>query len=121
MYMYMYVYSVHLCTNLFPCLGLNFASGGADKVVIIWTSDPPDGRLKYTHSDSVQCISYNPVSQQLVSCTATEVGRYMYKQRWFVSVYFNLRSQYVIHVVARPLLGCMKCIDPVSCNYFVGP
>ena len=73
--MYMYVYSVHLYTNLFPCLGLNFASGGADKVVIIWTSDPPDGRLKYTHSDSVQCISYNPVSQQLVSCTATEVGK----------------------------------------------
>ena len=56
-------------------VGLNFASGGADKVVIIWTSDPPDGRLKYTHSDSVQCISYNPVSQQLVSCTATEVGK----------------------------------------------
>ena len=55
-------------------LGLHFASGGADKVVIIWTSDPPDGHLKYTHSDSVQSISFNPVSQQLVSCTATEVG-----------------------------------------------
>ena len=66
----MYLYIV-----MFPCSGLNFASGGADKVVIIWTSDPPDGRLKYTHSDSVQCISYNPVSQQLVSCTATEVGK----------------------------------------------
>ena len=79
MYMYKHVCILcnvmFLCNNLFPCLGLNFASGGADKVVIIWTSDPPDGRLKYTHSDSVQCISFNPVSQQLVSCTATEVGK----------------------------------------------
>ena len=58
-------------------VGLSFASGGADKVVIIWTSDPPDGQLKYmyTHSDSVQCISYNPVSPQLVNYTAPEVGK----------------------------------------------
>ena len=77
MYVYVHVYSIIFVYQLIFCLGLNFASGGADKVVIIWTSDPPDGRLKYTHSDSVQCISFNPVSQQLVSCTATEVGRYM--------------------------------------------
>ena len=68
---------MHVSNSLFIlAAGLNFASGGADKVVIIWISDPPDGHLKYTHSDSVQCISYNPVSQQLLSCTATEVGEY---------------------------------------------
>ena len=56
------------------CVGQHFASGGADRMVIIWGSDPPDGQLKFTHADSVQCISYSPVSQQLISCTATEVG-----------------------------------------------
>ena len=74
LYILVFVYMYQLA-SLIQGADLNFASGGADKVVIIWTSDPPDGRLKYTHSDSVQCISYNPVSQQLVSCTATEVGR----------------------------------------------
>ena len=88
--MYRYTY--------FPCSGLNFVSGGADKVVIIWTSDPPDGRLKYTHSDSVQCISYNPVSQQLVSCTATEVG-----ERKF-AVYSCIYATMYVHIY---FLGCI--------------
>ena len=72
-----YIYMYNTSTTYHP--GLNFASGGADKIVIIWTSDPPDGHLKYTHADSVQCIAFNPVSQQLVSCTASEIGKhYMY-------------------------------------------
>ncbi len=53
--------------------GKRFASGGADKTVIVWTSKA-EGILKYTHNDSIQCLAYNPVSQQLASATATDVG-----------------------------------------------
>ncbi|KAJ7520920.1 hypothetical protein O6H91_19G029500 [Diphasiastrum complanatum] len=45
--------------------GKRFASGGADKSVIIWTQKA-EGILKYNHSDSVQCLSYNPVTQQMM-------------------------------------------------------
>ena len=40
--------------------GKKFASGGADKQVIIWTHKA-EGILKYNHSDSIQCLAYNPV------------------------------------------------------------
>uniref|UniRef100_A0A452ICL5 Intraflagellar transport protein 122 homolog n=1 Tax=Gopherus agassizii TaxID=38772 RepID=A0A452ICL5_9SAUR len=46
--------------------GKRFASGSADKSVIIWTSKL-EGILKYTHNDSIQCVSYNPVTHQLAS------------------------------------------------------
>jgi hypothetical protein len=62
------VYCVAYSSN-----GKRFASGGADKTVIIWTSDA-EGILKYTHSDSIQCLAYNPVTQQLASATATDFG-----------------------------------------------
>lgn len=68
--------------------GKQFASGGqntavfndslrADKLVIIWRLTPEDtveGVLKYTHNDSITCLSYSPVSQQLLSGTATDFG-----------------------------------------------
>eukprot|EP01137_Pigoraptor_chileana_P031284 Opistho-2@18911 len=53
--------------------GKRFASGGADKTVIIWTNKL-EGILKYSHNDSVQCLAYNPVSHVLASCTATDFG-----------------------------------------------
>ena len=43
--------------------GKRFASGGADKCVIIWTSKL-EGILKYSHNDAIQCLAYNPVSHQ---------------------------------------------------------
>lgn len=75
-----------------------FASGGADKTVIIWTSKVSQGWLsclgsllftaasvcystlqaegvvKYNHNDSVQVLAYNPLSQQLASGTASDFG-----------------------------------------------
>lgn len=42
--------------------GKRFASGGADKRVVIWLANG-DGEKKYTHSSSLQCLSFNPVHQ----------------------------------------------------------
>ncbi|XP_050414597.2 intraflagellar transport protein 122 homolog [Patella vulgata] len=53
--------------------GKHFASGSADKSVIIWTSKL-EGILKYTHNDAIQCMKYNPVTHQLASCACTDFG-----------------------------------------------
>jgi intraflagellar transport protein 122 len=53
--------------------GKRFASGGADKTVIIWTNKA-EGILKYTHSDSVQRVAYNPCANVLASCTGVDFG-----------------------------------------------
>ncbi len=46
--------------------GKRFASGSADKTVIIW-SCKGEGIVKYSHNDSIQCLAYNPITQQLAS------------------------------------------------------
>ena len=51
----------------------SFASGAADKTVIIWTSRA-EGVLRYSHADSIQCLAYNPVSGQLASATSSDFG-----------------------------------------------
>ena len=53
--------------------GKRFASGGADKNVIIWKSTA-EGILKYAHNDSIQALSYNPVTLQLASVTSADFG-----------------------------------------------
>ncbi|KAH7444793.1 hypothetical protein KP509_02G092100 [Ceratopteris richardii] len=60
--------------------GKRFASGGADKTVIIWTSKA-EGILKYNHNDPVQCLAYNPVTQQLASGTANDFGIWSPEQK----------------------------------------
>ncbi|RLN56691.1 hypothetical protein BBJ29_006329 [Phytophthora kernoviae] len=60
--------------------GKRFASGGADNVVIIWT-DKAEGILKYTHNDSIQQLAYNPQSQCLASCTASDFGLWAPEQK----------------------------------------
>ena len=54
--------------------GERFASGGADKNVIIWNSEL-EGILKYSHNEAVQCLTYSPVSHQLLSCATTDIGK----------------------------------------------
>ncbi len=54
--------------------GETFASGSADKQVVLWSNDELKGILKYSHSDPIQSLQYNPVSQLLLSCTTSEVG-----------------------------------------------
>ncbi|GBG34100.1 Intraflagellar transport protein 122-like [Hondaea fermentalgiana] len=50
-----------------------FASGGADNTVIIWTKNA-EGVLKFSHTDSIQKVKFNPVTKQLASCTANDFG-----------------------------------------------
>ncbi|XP_055948629.1 intraflagellar transport protein 122 homolog isoform X1 [Argiope bruennichi] len=60
--------------------GQRFASGGADKQVIIWTSKL-EGILRYSHHDSIQCLAYNPVSDQLASCACSDFGLWSPEQK----------------------------------------
>ncbi|XP_035129699.2 intraflagellar transport protein 122 homolog isoform X7 [Callithrix jacchus] len=60
--------------------GKRFASGSADKSIIIWTSKL-EGILKYTHNDSIQCVSYNPVTHQLASCSSSDFGLWSPEQK----------------------------------------
>jgi WD40 repeat protein len=70
-----YVYAVAYSRD-----GTRFASGGADKTIIIWTSQC-EGILKYSHNDSIQCLSYNPVTQQLASATSSDFGLWSPEQK----------------------------------------
>ncbi|CAL1605566.1 unnamed protein product [Knipowitschia caucasica] len=60
--------------------GKRFASGSADKSIIIWTSKL-EGILKYTHNDSIQCLAYNPVTHQLASCSTGDFGLWSPEQK----------------------------------------
>ncbi|KAK3882424.1 hypothetical protein Pcinc_013198 [Petrolisthes cinctipes] len=60
--------------------GKRFASGSADKSVIIWTSKL-EGILKYSHNDAIQCLAYNPVSHQLTSCALSDFGLWSPEQK----------------------------------------
>ena len=60
--------------------GKRFASGGADKCVIIWTSKL-EGILKYSHNDAVQALAYNPVTHQLASCALADFGLWSSEQK----------------------------------------
>lgn len=53
--------------------GKRIASGGADKTTIIWNEEGK-GILKFTHSDSVQIVAYNPVEDILASCSSSDFG-----------------------------------------------
>ena len=70
-----YVYAVAYSRD-----GKRFASGGADKTIIIWTHKC-EGILKYSHNDSIQCLSYNPTTQQLASATASDFGLWSPEQK----------------------------------------
>lgn len=60
--------------------GQQFASGGADKRVIIWTSRG-EGILKYNHNDSIQCVAFNPVTNQVASGTEVDLGLWSADQK----------------------------------------
>lgn len=53
--------------------GLRFASGSADKTVVIWSAKR-EGLLRYNHRDPIQFLAYNPVLNSLVSITDSDFG-----------------------------------------------
>lgn len=53
--------------------GKVFASGGADNMVIIWSASY-EGIVKYKHNESIQCLAFNPRTQQLASGATTDFG-----------------------------------------------
>lgn len=61
--------------------GKYFASGGADKNVVIWNASTKEGILKYSHNDSIQIVSHNPITNQVLSCTASEFGLWTFEQK----------------------------------------
>ncbi|CAG9781829.1 unnamed protein product [Diatraea saccharalis] len=60
------VHAVAYCSD-----GKKFASGSADRNVIIWTSKM-EGVLKYSHGEAIQCLAYNPVTMHLASCAISD-------------------------------------------------
>ncbi|KAG6796046.1 intraflagellar transport protein [Apis mellifera caucasica] len=60
--------------------GKKFASGSADKSVIIWTSRL-EGILKYSHNEAVQTMQFNPVSHQLLSCSLSDIAFWSPEQK----------------------------------------
>ncbi|XP_014675394.1 PREDICTED: intraflagellar transport protein 122 homolog [Priapulus caudatus] len=60
--------------------GKRFASGSADKSVIIWTNKL-EGILKYSHNDPIQALAYNPVTHQLASCAVSDFGLWSPEQK----------------------------------------
>ncbi|XP_026481419.1 intraflagellar transport protein 122 homolog [Ctenocephalides felis] len=60
--------------------GKNFASGGADKTVIIWSSKM-EGVLKYSHAEAIQCLAHNPISHQLASCAISDYAIWSSEQK----------------------------------------
>ncbi len=53
--------------------GTRFATGGLDKMVIIW-NNKLEGILKYSHSDSIQALKFNSITNQLISCSTVDFG-----------------------------------------------
>jgi intraflagellar transport protein 122 len=60
--------------------GKKFASGSADKTVIIW-SQKNEGILKFSHSDGIQCLDFNPITHQLLSCAISDFAFWSSEQK----------------------------------------
>jgi hypothetical protein len=58
---------------LTPLLGNGFASGGADKQVIIWSANL-QGVLKFSHNDIIQSLSQNPITGVVLTCSGSDFG-----------------------------------------------
>eukprot|EP00041_Stephanoeca_diplocostata_P034387 m.1171057 g.1171057 ORF g.1171057 m.1171057 type:complete len:1193 (+) comp24511_c0_seq1:191-3769(+) len=53
--------------------GRRYASGAADKNVIIW-NELYEGELQFSHNDAIQCIAFSPTTHRLITCSSTDFG-----------------------------------------------
>lgn len=116
--------------------GKRFASGGADKNVIIW-KNTAEGILKYSHNHSIQALAYNPVTQQLASVTEADFGLWSPDQKsvskhkitakgmccsWTPDGQYLAIGQFDGHVTIRAKDGTERCNilrgGPVWCLSF---
>ncbi|TPX34245.1 hypothetical protein SmJEL517_g03062 [Synchytrium microbalum] len=65
----------------FSADGKRFATGSADKQVIIWNSDEFAPIGKYSHSDSVQTVAFSPASGVILSGSTSEVCLWSAEQK----------------------------------------
>ncbi|CAM43864.1 conserved hypothetical protein [Leishmania braziliensis MHOM/BR/75/M2904] len=59
--------------------GKHFASGGADRTVIVWSSKGV-GVVKYQHRESIQALAHNPISSHLASVSSIDWGLWSAEQ-----------------------------------------
>jgi intraflagellar transport protein 122 len=52
--------------------GHRCVTGGADKSVIVWRD--MEAILKYSHSESIQSVKFNPVTGHVASCSGSDYG-----------------------------------------------
>lgn len=72
-----------------------------------------EGILKYTHNDSVQCLAYNPVTQQLASGTASDFGLWSPEQKAVAkhkarAQPWHMRATVTLRLLAWPA-GAVAC------------
>ncbi|CAL8069137.1 unnamed protein product, partial [Calicophoron daubneyi] len=72
--------------------GKYFASGSADKCVIIWKAATLEGLLKYMHNDAVQCMAFNPATVLLASCACTDFVFWTMDQKSVVKTKLPVRA-----------------------------
>lgn len=60
--------------------GKRFAASSVDKHVVIWTNKL-EAVLKFSHSDIIRCLEYNPITHQLVSCSTMDFGLWSLEQK----------------------------------------
>ncbi|CAF0800008.1 unnamed protein product [Brachionus calyciflorus] len=70
--------------------GSYFASGGADKMVIIWTSEL-EGTLRFQHNEAIQALAFNPITSVLITCAITDFGLWSSKEKFVPKTKVNSR------------------------------
>ena len=67
----------------------------------------------YSHNDGIQCIAYNPVSYQLLSCAISDIGKYI-TCSIYLSIYLSLGLWSPEHrIVAKRKVSSRVC----SCSW----
>jgi hypothetical protein len=88
----------YIHTYIHTYIYIHIYTGGADSVVVIWSSSGK-GLLKYTHTSPVQRVVYNPATLMLASCADVSRCR---------SSYIHLIRAVVVGVVVVVILVWLR-------------